>query len=103
MLPDINANDGYMCWSPKMFVIYETSKEPYENKRDAQSNGSWLAVVTTSSLFVVVLYPSQPHPEPWIAAVVVFRLVLKATKTACSVNEYSCGNSYLLRSQSHSR
>lgn len=29
------------------------------------SSGSWLAQVVIARLFVTLLKPSQPHPEPW--------------------------------------
>jgi hypothetical protein len=37
----------------------------------ALRRGSWLAVVTTSKVFLALLYPNHPHPDPWTAAVLV--------------------------------
>lgn len=49
-------------------------------RENVQSSGSWFGVVTISSFLVLRLYPSQPHPEPWMAAVFSFIFFLNASR-----------------------
>ena len=72
MLPDVDADDGHVRCSPQV------SPAPARAPQHSQSSGSWFAVVTTSSLPVSGLYPTQPQPEPWIAAVAAFTFVLNS-------------------------
>lgn len=64
MLPDINTDDGYMGY-------HSVSSYSLGGRIDALRRGSWLAVVTTSKVFLALLYPNHPHPDPWTAAVLV--------------------------------
>ena len=76
MLPDVNANDGNVSWKMCVSKHSRAAKD-----RHVQSSGSWLGVVTISSLLVSGLKPSQPQPEPWMAAVTAFILVLNSALT----------------------
>jgi hypothetical protein len=77
MLPNIDTNNRNM-------TLKRMGKSPFSKfkiRRETNSlkSGSWLGVVTISNFPVCSLYPHQPHPEPWTAAVLVFIAFLKAS------------------------
>ena len=49
-----------------------------QSVKDVLSKGSWFGVVTISIFPVRSLYPTQPHPEPWMEAVAAFTWAFKA-------------------------
>lgn len=55
-------------------------------KRISQSSGSWLAVVTMSSLPVAGLKPSQPQPLPCIAAIWALNLPFRPSRLPKSLS-----------------